>query len=162
VYLIHKAGKTELLGKDIKEQAQVRQIEGVLSDIRQNLFKAFFGGGDHKAALAKTLEAGGATVTKIDQLSKFLGTKEYLLGHLTYADFLLVYTASFVGVAAISLGLDSPFCKHENIKQHAHRITDLPAIKPVVEKRKAVPYMPPTMMPFPLLTCADVEAKKCH
>ena len=94
------------------------------------------------------------------QPAQFLDTKEYLLGHLTYADFLLAYTASFFCVTALSLGLESPFCKHDNLKQLCQRVKDLPAIKALVDKRKAVPYMPPTMIPFPLMTCAEVEAKK--
>ena len=160
VYLIHKAGKQELLGSDAKQQAQVRQIEGVLGDIRQELFKVFFVPADHAAAAAKAFEPTGKVVQKIEQLSKFLGTKDFLLGHVTLADLLLTYHLHLTESLAKSFNLASPWAAHQNLVDLSHRVTKLPGVHERFEASKGVPFMPPTMLPFKMLTTAECEAAK--
>lgn len=160
-YIINKSGHTELLGKNIQDQARVRQIEGVLGDIRQNIFKALFAGGDEpavKAAITKAFEANGATATKFEQLSKFLGAKDYFLGYLTWADFQFAYIAELTAALSLSLGVDCPACKFENLGKLCCRIHGLEGVKARFDAVKAVPFMPP-MFPFKFATTADLEAK---
>jgi len=161
-YLINKAGKTELLGKDFKDQAIVRQIEGVLADIRNNTGKVVYGAASEEAAKAeiiKVFDQAGATITKINQLSKFLGTKEYLLGYLTYADFLMAYTMEGLVSICKSLDVDCPVCKQENLCAHLKRITQLDGVKATYDSRKAIPFTAPNMIKFKRLTTAEVEEK---
>ena len=160
VYLILKAGKQELIGADAKEQGRVRQIEGVLSDIRQNCMKILFAPADQLAVAQKTFEPNGQTMQKIEQLSKFLGEKEYFLGHLTYADIIFAYTADISGAIAVSLGLPCPYCGFENLSKLKDRVHGLNGIKQRFESSKDVPFMPPQMVPFPLFTTAQCEAQK--
>ena len=159
VYLIHKAGKTELLGKDFKEQAQVRQLEGVLGDIRQAVSKVFFAPENHAAEFAKATGAGSSVATKLEQLSKFLGTKDFFLGHLTWADIIFAYIAENIWVTAVSLGAECPVCKHENLGKLIKRVHELPGIKERVEKAKVIPFAPPGFLKFNLLTSHDAHEK---
>ena len=128
VYLIGKTGHKDLLGKNIAEIAQVRQIQGVISDTKQNFIKAAFGSGDKSEALAKTLEPAGSTIQKIEHLSKFLGTKDFLLGHVTYADLELVYLMHMTGAIAQSLGQKCPWCGYKNLMDLERRVVSLPGI----------------------------------
>jgi len=158
-YLIKKSGKTELLGKTIQDEARVRQIEGVIGDIRQNIFKVLFAADEAavKAGVTKAFEAGGATASKFEQLSKFLGDKEFLLGYLTYADLLAAYYSEWLWALTTSLGVHSPAKdKFFNLATHAANIHKLPGIKERAEASQAIPYMPPAMLKFHLMTFGEV------
>jgi glutathione S-transferase len=160
-YIAKKTGHADLVGKNIQDEARVRQIEGVLGDIRQNIFKALFGHADEataKAAVHKAFEATGATAAKFDQLSKFLGAKDYFLGYLTWVDFQFAYVAELTAAVSTSLGVDCPACKHENLGNLCKRVHALDGVKARYEASKSIPFMPP-MFPFKLLTTAEMEAK---
>ncbi len=160
IYLINKAGKTELLGKDAKDQAIVCEIEGVLTDIRQAIWKPMMATSDQAGALTKTLESSGNISAKIEQVAKFLGEKDYLLGYLTYADFHLAYLIEFTTALTKSLGIECPWCKYKNLGEFIKRIRGLHGIKERFDSAKQVPFMPPSMLQFKLWTTADVEAHK--
>ena len=58
---------------------------------------------------------------KISDLSKFLSDKDYLLGHIILADFILVYIArSLEAITKVCEG-DYIFAKHDNIKAQVYR-----------------------------------------
>jgi glutathione S-transferase len=162
VYLITKAGKTELLGKTVQDQARVRQIEGVLADIRQTFFKVIFTPGDHKETIGKAIEAGSAIATKIDLIAAFLADREYFLGYLTWADFQFAYLSQIAGAVAHSLGLKCPVAGHANLQALVKRVIALPGVAVRFNASKPVPFMPPTMMPFPVHTTAELEAAHQH
>ena len=154
-YIIHKTGKTELLGKTIQDSARIRQIEGVFTDIQDYLLKVLGSGPDFAAAIAKTLEPTAAVATKIAQLSSFLGEKDFFLGYLTWADIKAVAGARVVQSLALSLGQPCPFAKHANLESLIKRVEALPAIQPRVAASLAVPFFPPQLVPFPLKTQAE-------
>ena len=156
-YLISKAGKTDLLGKNLKDKALLRTLEGVLDDVKAGFMKVIMGKEDRKAALGKALGDGADTANKIAQLSAFLGSKEHFLGYLSLVDIEFAYLATLLGAMAISLELACPFGKHANLKQLIGRVVALPGIRERVANSKQVPFMPPQMFPFPLLTAADIE-----
>ena len=156
-YLISKAGKTELLGKDLKDKALLRTIEGVLDDIKAGFMKVIMGKEDRKEALGKALAETGDTAKKIANLSIFLGSKQHFLGYLTLVDIEFAYLATLLGAMAISLQLACPFGKHENLKQLIGKVIALPGIRERVANSKQTPFMPPQMFPFPLLTAAEIE-----
>ena len=156
VYIAHKGGKTELLGKDAKEQAQVVQLAGVIGDIRQNVMKGLFGKDGHKEAYEEIFKAGSATSAKIEQLSLFLGDKEFFLGHVTLADFYYAYFSRFFQAVAKAVGVESPFDRHDNLKKLVASVEGLAGVKELVEKRRQVPYMPPGMLALNIPTDAEV------
>ena len=156
VYLILKSGKTEFLGKSIQDQARVKQLDGIVTDIVEAFFRVLGQGPDFSGALGKTLEAGGAVASKVAQLSTFLADKEYLLGYLTWSDLRVVYAARFCEAYAISLCQADPFAKHQNLQQLIARVESLPGIKERVEATKALPYLPPQLLPFHLKTQAEL------
>ena len=155
-YLIHKAGKPELLGKNIQDQARVRQIEGVLSDVLDNFFKLMGQGPDFAGAIAKTLEANGAVVAKLGQLSAFLGNQDFLLGYLTWADIRFAYIFRFITALALSLNQPQPFAAWANLQALVARVEGLPGIKERVLASKPIPFFPPNMAPFPIKTQAEL------
>ena len=162
-YLALKANRGDLLGSTITEKAQVKQIEGVLGDINQNIYKILWGpGGDYKAGLEKILEDTGAVKTKIALLSKFLGEKDFLVGHVTLVDFKAALSVKLATALCLSLGVESPYQKHENLGKLAARVSALPGVKEITEKRKSIPFIPPAYTPFGMLSEAEVDAKTQH
>ena len=157
-YLAEKAGREDLVGKDAQERARVIQIEGVVTDIFLGFMKTL--GPNTKTELEKSLEAGSSLQTKVAELSKFLGDKEYFLGHLTLADLGVVYVSQFGSSFVKANGLTSPFCQHANLKALEKRVTSLPGLKEVSDARKPVPFMPPGMLPFEMLTVTQMESEQ--
>ena len=155
IYIVGKAGRKDLLGNNIAETAQIRQIEGVLSDLKQNFMKVVFGSGDRNEAMAKALEPTGSSAQKIQHLSKFLGTKDYLFGHVTYADLLLVYTMHMTGAIAQSLGQKCPWCEHKNLMDLERRVVSLPGIKERYNSALKTDFIVPQYVPFKLATTAE-------
>ena len=158
-YLANKAGKPELFGKDWKEQVVHKEVEGVLGDLRQALFKILNHKENHAEEYKKALADGSSIQLKFDQLSKFLGSKDYLLGHITYVDFILAYLLDFSWAIAVSVGQSDRSEKQENLKSLSKRIHELPGVKERVEKALPVPYMPPVVMKFKFLSAAEANAK---
>ena len=159
MYLILKSGKGDLLGKDFHDQATVRMIEFVLYDVRTFLFDILFGG-SHLKDMEASLAKGGRIHTKIEYFSKFLGDKEYLIGYLTWADFLMADLYNFSDSLARGAGFESPFGQHANLKAHMHRIISLPRVHALYAKRKEVEFEPDFLMPYHLLTTVEMEAQE--
>ena len=147
-YLILKAGKPDLLGKEAVGLARVKQIESVLADIIAELFKIMGQGPDYAAALTKVFNPTGAVETKLGQLSLFLGHQAFLLGYLTWADILLAYISRIITAFAVSLGLADPMAKYGNLLVLADRVEGLPGIKERVTATKGLAFLPPSMAKF--------------
>ena len=164
VYLIRKYGNPteQLLGKDIQEEARVRMIDGVLGDIRLALMKVIFGPknpAEARVAFEKELLVSSVIPTKANFLSNCLGDKDFLFGHLTYADFMLAYYTEFVSAFIFSLDLESPFYAHPNLVQHMKRVHSLPGVKDRYESSKSIAYAAAFYLPFKLLTAEEVEQR---
>lgn len=155
-YLAIKVGKPDLLGKNLADKALVRTIEGVTSDVKAGFFKTF-PSPDKKEVLRKSLASDGELGKKLDQISKFLGSKDYFLGYITVADIEFAYIATFLEVYAVSLELESPL--KDNIKKHVHNIRQLPGIKERIASSKDVPFMAPGSLPFNFLTSGQLDEK---
>jgi glutathione S-transferase len=150
-YLADKAGKPEYNGKDAKEQATLRMLEGVTSDLRTGFGKVFKAEADHKK-LAEAFfdKASGDGAYFLHKLSHFLGTKEFFVGHPTIFDIGFAYYLSFVCKVLHSIDYNLDHTGIENLKAHHDRVVALPGIKEIVEARKNVPFMPPGMLKFEL------------
>lgn len=83
VHLIYKAGNKELLGKTAQDQAQVKMLSGVLSDIKKYWTTQVYSPKFHET-VDKEIE--NRIIPKLVNLSKYLGDKDYFLGYLTICD----------------------------------------------------------------------------
>ena len=88
---------------------------------------------------------------KIASLSKFLGDKEWFIGHLTWADFIFTFTARFVDAVCYSLLGNTPFADFPNLDALMERVSDLPGIKERLDAAQVLPYVPADRVPFKLL-----------
>ena len=158
LYIALKQNRPDLLGNDAKEQATVRMLEGVIGDIRQAVSKAMWTPGDKKEEFRKLFDQGGSVHTKAGYIAKFLGTKDFLVGHITLADFSFLYVCQTIAAVSASFGLTCPVCAHENIKNLCARLTALPGVKELHEKRLAVPLAPSEMVGFDLKTLKDLQS----
>lgn len=159
-YLVTKSGRVELLGKGFKDMSVVRQIQGVLGDLRKDFMTAVQSPSNQAAVLSKSLAADGSITQKISKLGAFLGSKEYFLSYLTIADIEFTYYSEIFAAIAVSLGLENPFTKSEKLKLLIDRVKSLQGIKERVAATKQVPFLPAPMVPFQLLTSAQIEASK--
>src|SRR3990167_1425335 len=115
VYLAWKAGKPEFVGRDLKDQAIVRQIEGVLGDIFPRIFQAI--GAENPVEDFKTaVKEDGTIITKLGYLNKFLGEKQFFLGYLTWADLFATYMGEFLDALAASHGHKSVIARFANLQ----------------------------------------------
>jgi len=132
VYLALKAGKPELLGVGPIGQARVRQIEGVLGDIKKEFYKIFFGTEDKSTlpALFTALVKEGKVVDKLALLSTFLGENKFFTGdQVTLVDIEFANVANSLGASLVDFGLVNPFFVGENLKALTTRVYELPGIK---------------------------------
>ena len=147
-YLAAKAGREDLFGKPGVDRAIVRQLQGVIADIRQSFFKLLVG----QETFEKSFGPESSNVAKFAYLSKFLGEKEYLLGYLTYADFELTYLTHFLAVYTASTDKIAPISAHTNLAAVVRRVSGLPGIKERIMSTGNLPFIPSAMLKFNLLT----------
>lgn len=157
-YLIEKSGHLEFLGKNPAERAQVKIIEGILANIRQNCFNIIDMGQneDHTAALKKVFDKEGPIYKQIASISEMLGERDYLFDQVTFADFMLTFTARFTGAMCYSLLGYSPYASFPNIVKLMARISDLPGIKERLDGAQKAPYLTASMVPFRLLNFREL------
>ena len=136
-YIIKKYGKTDLLGKDIKDQAWVDAILGVFGDIKSAL-SGLFWDKEWETKLPAAQEKAGP---KVALLEAFYGEKEFALGYLTLADFALAEFSYYVEKIA-----PESFAKHAFLKRVRTAVENLPEIKKYYEQESAVkgPFLPPS------------------
>ena len=157
IYLAWKAGKPDFLGKDHKDQAIVRQIEGVIADIFSGLFKAI--GAENPGEAVKTAVTGdGAVITKLRYLSKFLGEKHFFLGYLTWVDLLFTYIGDFLDALAASHGHKSIIAHFANLQGLTNRIHNHDALKARIQASQEVPYYPPYLAKFKFFNHKETAA----
>ena len=97
---------------------------------------------DAKAALEKTLPK---VAQKFQYYSNHLGDKDYFLGYPTIFDFELAYLYLFLRhLYVLSLKMDHPMDKHENLIAHHKRVYKLEAIKKHNKTSKHKHIIPPS------------------
>ena len=84
-YIIARSDKRSLLGTDAKQQARIKQVQGVLEDIRTPISGLFW----DKEWEAKLPGAIQKISPKLDLLSAFVGEKNFVFGELTLVDFII-------------------------------------------------------------------------
>ena len=151
VYLALKAGRQDLLGATVQEQATLRMLEGIFSDLRSGWQQTIFCENNHAESVSKFLcKEKGDGCYALHKLSAFLGKKEFFLGHITIFDFAFAYFLPFILVVAKSLNCAFDTKDLQNLVAHSERISQLPKVKEIVQARAQVPRIPPGMLKFEL------------
>lgn len=90
-YIIRRSGHTEFLGKNIQDEGSVETVIGVFNDILKEVRGVLFDDNwqESKHAAFEKVKA------KIEYLNKFIGDKDFALGYLTFADFLIAEFSYF-------------------------------------------------------------------
>lgn len=141
-YIIRKSGKNELLGKNIKDEALVECVLGVLQDVRTPIGPLFWDK-DWEGKIKGVLEKA---TPKLDELAKFYGEKDFALGYLTLADFQIAEFSHYI--ERIS---PETFGKYGFLKRVRTAFENLPEIKKYYEQETATkgPFLPPiAAIPF--------------
>ena len=158
-YLAHKFNKPELFGKDYKEEALVRQYQGLILDLYQ-ILRESLNAPNAAEEFQKVTSKGSKFQTKIEELSKSLGEKEYFLGHLTWADFVFAYIGEFYFILSETFGTDKDILeKPANLKALVGRVHHLPGVKERVAEAINLPIYPDGRFSFKILTTAQAKAK---
>ena len=125
IYLAQKAKRDDFFGKKGIDEVHQAEIIGVLSDLGAIHGPTFFS--DKAAEFYKSKEA--VFEKKFGQLSKVLGEKEFLLGYITYADFILSTNLHLYIQITKALNLESVLAKYPNLLKHYEHISNLPGVK---------------------------------
>ena len=147
-----------MLGSDIKEKTLFRQLSGILGDIFLSFMKSLMIKEQPQKVFQQTTSEGSPILTKIADLSKFLGKKEYILGHITQIGFDLAYLIRFIQAMAKGMEGVCPFAQHANLMALTKRIESLPRVSELVQKRKHVPFMPPAVTSIKMASQAEAES----
>lgn len=147
-WYLARTNKPDLAGNNIQEETQILQIQGVLSDLKAEVFKAAFSP-EYKTSLG-TAAAAGKIPNKIAALSKQLGENVYLVGnHVTIADIFLAYHLYFIKNIYASADLESPLAAYPNLLAAEANFWALPQVAPhVASDAFKRPFLPPTMAPW--------------
>jgi glutathione S-transferase len=157
-YLVCKSGRKDLFGITLQEQTLVMSTTEVLAEMLQAIFK-FINHPDCKTEYTNVFSENGLIGAKIQQISKLLGDKEWILGYITLADLKIFSALDWIIVIAFSSGAPCPVWKHENIVGLMNRVAGLPGIKEFLETRKNVLYMPEGSTRLQILTKAEINEK---
>jgi glutathione S-transferase len=143
VYLAHKANRPEFFGKPGLDHVHHQEILGVLHDLLEIISQTITreDGQEHFKSKRDFLER------KFGDIAKFLGEKEFVLGYITYADFVLAGLLLLQRKIAAALKTDSIDAKFANLKNHADRVYSLPGVKEYVlsDAAKARLFLPPSL-----------------
>lgn len=136
-YIIKKSGKTELLGKNLKDEARVECLIGVFTDVRTALMPLVF----DPEWKNKLNDAVAKITPKLDELSKFYGDNEFSLGYLTLADFYISEFSYYVENIAPEV-----YAKYSFLKKTRTAFEALPEIKKYYADETSLkgPFFPPT------------------
>jgi glutathione S-transferase len=138
-YIIERSARKELLGRNAQERALVLNVVGVIGECLEKLSTIAYSP-NGATLLEKTWK--DTLEPKLQQLAKFKGNKEWLLGFLTLADFLF---------AELSYYLENiyreEFKKLNFVLASRHSFEKLPEIKQYYEQEWSIkgPFVAPNM-----------------
>jgi len=122
LYIIHKSGKLDLLGKTVKDQITVATLKGVAQDVFTDVVKLMFNP-EHEKHREETFKT--KVWPRLDNLEKFVTGKKFFLGdYITTADFKIYVLLKLVH------GIEASVCeKYPNLKAFVHTFSDLPELQ---------------------------------
>ena len=83
-YIVKLSGKSDLLGKSVEDTAQMEMVLFMLEDIFNPTVNMFYSP-NYETEKVRLFDS--KVKAKIEELNKYIGEKEYLMGYLTLADF---------------------------------------------------------------------------
>jgi len=98
-----KAKQPRLLGGDDLDRLKVKELIGVLTDVKKEIFNVVLG--DKVGWQDRKKECMQKIDPKLNYLNKFLGSANYLLGYVTIADFTLFYLLDLISNFETEIGL---------------------------------------------------------
>ena len=136
-YIIRKSEKLELLGKNMKDQAVVENVSGVLQEAGNHMVPLFWN--------PKYEELKGAAWDKVkpklDLIAKFVGERDFVIGYLTLLDFRISEISHYLETMFPEQFKEYPF-----LTKIRNSIDNLPEVKKYYEKPTAMkaPFTGPT------------------
>jgi len=128
-YICVKAGKREMAVGKPEDLTDFLQIQGVVLDIRRGLGMAVYGAKERedvkKIIDGTVMEKGGP---KFNDLNEILGEKDWLLGYLTYNDFVLAELLERYSDMDAEVG-SSVMKNYPNLQAFIKRFVELPGVK---------------------------------
>jgi len=127
-YLCIKADKKDMIGKG-EDRVEFIQYKNVIADIRQALDKIIYGGKDLeeiKTGADDYVNTRGGL--KFKGLDEILGKKEWLMGYLTYLDFILAEILERYSDMDKEIG-SSVMKNYPNLQAYVKRFVELPGVK---------------------------------
>ena len=159
-YIAHKAARPDLFGIGWQEQVAHKELEGVLNEYRQALFKLLKPTDDHYGAFEKEFAEEGSMRMKLKHLSGYLNGKKYFLTHLTYVDMCFVYLVEMTAVLAVSCGYYGDVMQQQNLKDLFLHVRSLPNVKERILAAESLPFMPAQpVFQFKMLTSKEAREK---
>lgn len=91
-YIINKWGNQDLLGKNAQDNARLESFLSVFNEITGDIRGLFFNK-EWETAKVETLKKYS---DKLDQLEKFVGEKNHVLGYLSLGDFIVTEFSYYI------------------------------------------------------------------
>lgn len=149
-YIAEKYGTPDLLGNDLKERAQIFELQYFLKELVTKIYMPLFQK-NYKEQLIETIKPGEKVHKLYGLLSKKLGENEFLVGnHFTIADIYAGFYNYMVINILNSAEVEGIFKDYPNLVEHKDRIFALDGIKEYVagEEWKNRPMLMPVMFPW--------------
>ena len=146
IYFAQKAGKPDFLGVGL-DAIKARMVEEVFRDI----WTVFWNTALDSDAYEKhhNFAKDEKMNQKAEQISKFLGEKDFFFGYVTYVDILIGATALLFDAHLKSIGAESIILKHSNLAAHSKRVLSLPGIaERVASSSCKKPWIPADMLHY--------------
>ena len=141
-YILYKANREDLEGKDINEHIQHKIVTGVLKDVENILFAIVLSND-----AMKTYKKMKSFVIdpKFLYLNKYLGDKEYFLGELKVVDIMFLWVVEFLEKIEKYLKADNTLDSFPGLAKLQIRVASQKEIKKYREtdERMQLPTAPP-------------------
>ncbi len=143
-HLALKAGKPELLGKD-EERVRFIQLKNVILDFQSAINRVLYSSKDNESIKTAIKENEPRFIGKLKDLNQILEKNEWVLGHITYLDFILAELIERYSQLDEEVGT-SVTTSYPNLIAHYKRFLEIPQIKAYRQgdKFKARPHNGPS------------------
>lgn len=147
-YLCHKFNRPELTGKNIEDKMVVRKIHDIVEEIRIGIMKVIFKP-DFTEKLEDLAREGSNVENNVKLLSRYLGSKKFILDYFTIADLEIAYFIDMMRVILNSAGVENFFFKRENLKTLYQSVFELDGIRDHLNSEKwKRPIVPRELLPW--------------
>jgi len=138
LYIAVKGGKPELFGKDVKSKIALLQLKGVFNDLAKDLMELLHNK-DYENQKGESLKT--KIYPRLDNIVKYLGDKNWLLGDLSVLD--LGSYSLLQALAQVDVGL---WDKYPTLKALKERVAAIPELQDYLssDRNKPRTFVGPT------------------